>query len=306
MLITNKTRIRSLKANLGNINVGSKFIVGLSNLGRYKTILKEIGFTDDLEIGESILPSISGPITEYNANGKYIKHKDQPMETAYTTVFWTWEQWAGRGRTETHHGYRDRLYKRYPRTFMVPPSIELTISETDNGNKIVISPIIEYTHNDEDFLHIINLFLEIFQECKIFTENLDEVAITPTKRLNWEILPRGPMPWNNLLEIVKPIVKRVTNPKVVLHRLYIINNFNPDFRAMGTAGFTGYIVFGFEKRGIYVFESMMYGNATYIFDENWKELSKKSKAEILDENLQKSRIIHLEGWQREIDNLFNV
>jgi hypothetical protein len=304
VLITNKTRIRSLKANLGNIKIGSKFVVGISNLERYESILKEIGFTDDLEVGESVLPTISGPISEYNAIGTYIKHKDQPMETAYTTVFWSWEQWAGRGHTETHSDYRDRPYKRYPRTFISPPSIELTISETDNGNKVVISPIIEYNNNDEDFLHIINLFLEIFQECQIFTENLDEIVITPTKRLNWEILPKGPMPWDKLLENVGPIIKRAPNHPVVLHRIHKINNFNPDFRAIGKAGFNGYIVFGFKKKGIYIFESMMYGNATYIFDENWEELSKKTKAEILDKNLQKYRIIHRANWDNEINRLF--
>lgn len=300
MLIINKTRIKSLKANLGNIIVGSKFIVGISNLGRYKTILKEIGFTDDLDIGESVLPNISGPISEFNAIGKYHKHKDQPMETAYTTVFWKWEQWAGRGRTETHYGYRDRPYKRYPRTFISPPSIELTISETTNGSKVVVSPIIEYNNNDEDFLHIINLFLEIFHECQIFTENIDEIDITPTKRLNWEILPRGNMPWNELLKTVEPIIKKATNQKVILHRLHTINSFNPDCIAIGKAGFKGYIVFGFKDKNMYIFESMMYGNATYIFDENWKELSKKTKAEILDKNLQKDRIIHRANWDDKL------
>ena len=39
-------------------------------------------------------------------------------------------------------------------------------------------------------------------------------------------------------------------------------------------------------------ESIFYGNAIYVFDENWKKLSQKTKAEILKNNLQVERITH--------------
>ena len=72
---------------------------------------------------------------------------------------------------------------------------------------------------------------------------------------------------------------------------------------MGRGGFSGYVVFGFPEKNIYVLESAYTGNATYIFDERWEQLSKMTKAEILNEQLQTDRIIHRVGWNRRIDDL---
>jgi hypothetical protein len=306
-VIIKKSRIRSIKANIGETKHGDKFIIGMGNIGRYKNILSKIGFTKNLENGESVLPSPLGPISRYNALGKNLVHKNKPMETAYTTIEWKWEQWAGRGRTEKKSKLVDRPYKRYPRTFILPPSVELTISENTNGNKILITPLFEYKNNDEDLIHRINLFLELFGECELFNENLDSIIKTPLKRLNWEILPEGPMPWEKFVKNTNKIINvlSVTKRKFARDRVTTIEKFGPDFHAIGKAGFKGYIVFGFEDRRLYIFESLYHGNATYIFDDEWKKLSKKSKAEILDNNLQKDRIIHRKNWSKKVSNYFN-
>jgi hypothetical protein len=44
-------------------------------------------------------------------------------------------------------------------------------------------------------------------------------------------------------------------------------------------------------------------NATYVFEQNWERLSQLSKAEILDRDLQKDRLIHREGWPEKIHTL---
>lgn len=127
-MIINKKCIRSIKSNIGVIKPGTEFIIGIKNIERYKSRLKQLGFSDQLEIGESILPYPLGPISKYNALGKYLVHKNKPMETAYRSKIWRWKQWAGRGRTEEMSKLVDIPYKRYPRTFIEPPSIEFTIS----------------------------------------------------------------------------------------------------------------------------------------------------------------------------------
>ncbi|OEC85690.1 MULTISPECIES: hypothetical protein [Methanobacterium] len=306
MLIT-KRRIRSLKSNIGNVVPGTKFVMGIKNIERYGDTLEHIGFTENLEIGETVLPMPQGSASEYNANGKYLKHKDQPKETIYKTREWTREQWAGRGQTETVTDFVEFSYKRYPRTFMEPPSIEFTIASTTNGDKLITAPVFEYNGNDSEFIHIINLFLELFGECQLFHENLDEIIKPPINRLNWEILPQGPIPWQQVSRIIMPIIDKApkSNRPVILDRIETIENFNPDFRAFGKAGFGGYIVFGFEEKNLFIFESIKYGNATYIFDNNWEELSQKTKAEILDNDLHKARIVHRINWGDQIKELFN-
>ena len=54
-----------------------------------------------------------------------------------------------------------------------------------------------------------------------------------------------------------------------------------------------------------ILESLIYGNAIYVFDKNWLEFSKLTKKEILDENLHMKRIIHKKGWEKEVRALSN-
>lgn len=304
-MIIKKRRIRNLESNLGFVKKGTTVAVGIENPRRYQNILREIGFTQPLNVGDSLLPSASlGPISKFNAEGKYIVHKDRPMETAYRIVEWHWEEYDGPYNTVERSRLVDVPYKRYPRTFVPPYSVEITVSKTSKGDLALVSPLIKYTENNKELLkHTLNLFLEIFGECQLFTEDLDEIIKVPVRRLNWRILPPGRMPWEQLRQEIEPIVQSAPegNRPFILHRLKTISKFDPHFAAVGTAGFRGYIILGFENKKIHVCESIFYGNATYIFAERWEELSKKTKAEILDRNLQEDRIIHrVESWERRI------
>lgn len=86
----------------------------------------------------------------------------------------------------------------------------------------------------------------------------------------------------------------------VIRRHQFIQSFNPDFIAIGDCEFLGYIVYGFEPKNIYLMECCLADNATYIFGEKWKELSKLSKTQILAKTLQKDRIIHSANWQNSV------
>jgi len=92
---------------------------------------------------------------------------------------------------------------------------------------------------------------------------------------------------------------------VIRYRLKTITLYDPEFVAIGQAGFEGYLVFGFPAKNLFILESLYTGNATYIFEENWETLSKLTKAEILRDGLQKERIIHREGWERNIKTYLN-
>jgi hypothetical protein len=282
-------------------------MLGLAAPKRFTDTLPKMGFNDGLDVGKVVLPSgLFGPISVFNSEGKYIKHSDQPMETAYRTVEWHWKEWHGRYEQVERSKFVDVPYKRYPRTFVPPPSIELKLAATTNGELILVGPLVQNSpQNMGAITHIVNLFLEIFGECQFFTEDLDEIINIPTKRLNWKILPPGQRPWAQLKKDIAPIIKHAPegSQAVMIHRLSTVHSHKPDFAAVGKAGFSGYIIFGFSKKGIYALESMFYGNATYIFGHDWEALSKMTKAEILDQNLQKDRIIHREGWEKHIKSL---
>jgi hypothetical protein len=307
-VIIKKKRIVNLESTLGFVKEGTTVAIGIKDPERYSGILEKVGFAMPLNVGDSLLPPASiGPTSKFNAEGKYIIHKDQPKEIAYRVVEWHWQEYDGRYDTVEQSRLVDVPYKRYPRTFIRPHGVETTVSKTLKGNFVLMSPFIQYTEANKELLkHTLNLFLEIFGECQVFMEDLNEVIKPPIRRLNWKILPTGRMPWEQLRQELEPIIKSAPegNRPFILHRLETINSFNPDFTAVGKAGFNGYVIMGFPNKNIYVCESIFYGNATYIFAERWEELSKKTKAEMLDDNLQEERIIHrVERWDRRIREL---
>jgi len=159
-----------------------------------------------------------------------------------------------------------------------------------------------------DFLtHTANIFLEAFHECQFFSEALIPHLGSSVVRLNWDVLPPGEMPWDQMKRRLEPIIRKAPagNQKIIYHRLEVVNGFKPDFVAVGRGGFHGYIIHGFSAKEVFVLESAYYGNATYIFGEKWEELSKMTKAEILRESLQKDRIIHRVGWDDKVKEAVN-
>jgi hypothetical protein len=50
-------------------------------------------------------------------------------------------------------------------------------------------------------------------------------------------------------------------------------------------------------------ENVIYGNATYVFENEWERYSQMTKAEIINQSLQKLRIEHHAGWENQIKKL---
>lgn len=303
-MVIKKRRIRSLKPFRGVLAKYKNIIIGIPLDSEIDKQLVKIGFTSKSEAGETVLPSAQfGPVSNFNAEGKDLIHRDQPMEKVYRVGEWKWKEWCGRYDTIERTKFVDIPYKRYPRTFIAPPSVELAISEGQNGAKLVVSSIIDVGDIDK-VVHVINLFLEIFGECQILDPKMGEV-FSPTRRLNWTILPQGQMPWSSLKKELEKLIEETPkgNRSYLEHRLELISRHKPDFTAVGNAGFHGYIIMGFTGKNLFVLESPFYGNATYILENNWEELSKKTKAEIINENLCKHRLIHKDGWDIEIEKL---
>ena len=269
--------------------------------------LNELGFSPELGAGETVLPDASfGPVARFNAEGKEDPDPTKPVETAWYQKEWSWTEHHGPYPVEQSK-IVDYPVKRRPRIFTPPPSVEMTIVANDEGEKFAILPLTTLGTEDSDLsLHKLNLMLEIFGECTILSENFDVASLPEIKTMNWEILPPGNQIWEDLKPQVTQVLDAAKNDqdKVVSeHRFKIINEYNPPIVAVGRAGFSGYLVFGFPDKEIYVCESVFKNNATYVFDENWEELSKRTKQEVLNEDLQMERIIHRDGWENRIKDL---
>ena len=290
-----KKRIYSLQNNLPTSLKNKYFIPGIVLNQDESSMLLNLGFTEKLEVGESLLPRIVGPITKFNAEGKEIPDKTKDKETKYRIIEWCWNQWKKGGGTEEVCDFRLVPYQRWQRIQIMPPSIQLVISKKEAGKIYVTTDKAKFSEQDEtDAINKINLLLEVFGECEILDEN-SVPLVAVSKTLNWRILPPGKRPWSELQKYLKTFTDSIKDKRylpVLETRLSDVNNLQPEFTAVGNQGFNGYLVFGFPKKNIYILESMFYGNAIYVFNKKWEEFSKMTKAEILKNNFQVERITH--------------
>lgn len=303
-MIIKQGKIRTLDRHFSGVKPGSDIALGVRDLQDRIARLQKIGFTPNLDAGERVLPPASiGTTCTRNAEGWVIVHKDRPKETAYRMVEWHWKEWHGRYDQQDRSKLVDVPYQRYPRTQVSPPGVELSIATSTGGEKLVVTDTITFDKASADhLLHAVNLVLELFGECEVLTANLDQILRAPVRRLNWDVLPPGQHPWSSLKPLLSPIIAKAPagNQALITNRLETVSGYKPEFVAVGRAGFTGYVIFGFPQKRVFVLESAHFGNATYVLGDNWETLCQLTKGQILASGLQKDRIVHLVGWHAKI------
>ncbi len=300
-----KKYIRSLKPYLGFIASNQEFVIvnPLNESNRLKA--GRIGLNN---LGESVLPLHIGKISQFNAEGEYVTLKEEPKELRYVnTIAWSWKQWKGYGQTEEITENRDVYKECYARKFVEPPSVELSWVNVD-GLDFVSSPHLDRSvQSDVEIIHTINLFLEVFGECEIRKNDFSSFSPPNLKRVNWKFLPPGKYPWEKVKQHLNESLtsKSSRYSKPIIDRQEFIVNFEPDKIYTGEGGFETYLAYVFDEKELVVLESIQYGNAIYVFGDDWLTFSQLSKAEILSNELCKDRIIHTCNYQSRFIETFN-
>ena len=299
------TAVRSLRRHLADVPSGADVVVAVAVANLTPERLLQVGFDSVPAPGDAVLPRSVGRRSQENAEGIEIIHRDRPMEIAYRETWWTWTERHGPHERE-NSGTRDVPYPRYPRTIEPPPSIELEVSQGDEGALLIAAPPLSHSpENEKALLFTVNLFLELFGECETLRPDKTPYRRLPTaRRLNWVVLPSGVSPWPTVQAAIREMAAKMgprTGPIAEWRSRVLTRDHVPDAVAIGRAGFQGYIVFLYKQPGLAVVESFEYGNATYIFDEaHWEELVHLTKAELIAGSLVKERIIHRRGWDKQI------
>ena len=272
--------------------------IKVTNVSRYADKLKIFGFDDTIETGSCILPNNFNKASAKNAEAYYTVNRALPKEKYTQTIYWTRQEWAGRNQTREVSDFVFIPRKRYHRDWHPPYSVYFTYVK-DAEPYIISDGIIYNKGNIDKLLNTVNMVLGLFGECDIDFESLP--AEIEKRHLDWDILPQGKYPWSKVKKSIENISQKCnqTQKEIMLRNWETIVSYKPDFVAYGKAGFRGYAVFGFLEKNLYVLESVFPNNATYIFDNNWEELSKLTKADILSANLQKKRIVHTEDWPKK-------
>ncbi|HMH70036.1 MAG TPA: hypothetical protein VK502_01430 [Candidatus Saccharimonadales bacterium] len=301
--VINKRRIRSLASNLPGSLHNKNLLLAVDFTANFDKA-KLIGFGGSPSTGDTVLPKTTGPVGRFNAFGREVIQRNREKESFRRVYAWTHKEWAGRGETNTVTRLVAHTYWRFPRLLVEPPALELTVKEMAGKSLITIPKAAHYDAADEaELLHAINLFLELFGYVEIFDEEFNPVPDPRVvRRLNWVILPKGEKISEKTLSGILSKSKRIR--PVELGRQEKIASYRPDERAVGVAGFDGYIIYVFPSKGLAILESLRYGNASYILNSsNWETLSKMTKQQLLSNNLVQAREIHSAGWDGRIDKL---
>lgn len=304
MQINRKTR--NIAKYLAHLQPAELFTLGVAVDDSVVQRLKNLGFDFPFVPGQCLLPPAKmGPANRRNAEGFDIVHRDQPMETAYRQVEWHWTQFSGRHSSEDMSKLVDVPYKRYPRTHVLPYSVELELKIRDDSQMFVAAgPFVNEPEQLIAATNTANLMREALGGFEVLGNDLSRWISAPVRRLNWKLLPPGKCTWESAKPALEEMVKRAStgNQNVLRARLAAVGERNPDFVAIGAGGFEGYTVFGFAKQGLCVLESPQVNNATYVLPMgSWESVSQLSKAQILDSKAHTARVVHTRAWFDELD-----
>ena len=293
-MIIKKKNIRNIEKYIPLKDVKKIKLIGTKITNEKANKAIKIGFSKELAIGEEILPREIGAVTRFNSRGKELIDKN---EKEFRDIYRPYhiKDWHG----QYHDGIAHEVRECNKKIYIKPNQIELKIINKNTDKYVVAKEI-----KENNLKNIINLFLEIFEECEIMYEN-ENIDYGNTVRLNWKVLPKGKYPWEKLYPYVKEKLKNIkeTNRLIARKNIETIAKYNPSFVAIGEAGFSGYIIYGFEKSNKVILESMEVDNATYILKDDWEEISKMTKAEILQNSLHEKRVIHTKNWETEIEKV---
>lgn len=292
-----KKHIRNPQSYLYSLAPGDTFYVAVPLSDTDAPALLKYGFRMD----GSAVRHIPRPIksaTKKNMYGYYVIHKDLPKEPRTFEREYHVVDWHG----EDHYGTCYHTRDCYQRTLVPPRELDFTVED-----KVVYSPaLINSDEYMDDIKLVMNMLLEIFERCEIWTSN--KIPAHPPLdciEVPWEILRSGSgrkSEWEHYIdETTKVIAERQRT--VIKQRHEYLWELKPDFCVLGNQNFWGYVVYGFTSLGLYIFECNRPDNATYVFRGNWEAASALTKTEILCGNLQEARLFHTESWRDNLGKL---
>ncbi|MBP6977627.1 MAG: hypothetical protein KBB71_04865 [Lentimicrobiaceae bacterium] len=300
-------KIEAIKSNEIVVGCAIKFKAQDLLSGR----LKHLGISltsEELNIPKSVIPpKDQGRYSKRNINGVVIIRKDLPLETHYNSV--DTPNWG-----DSYYGTHtvDLPYHKYPRDFRAPRELEILITCKDTRpglpEYIITFQVQEILDkNDVDFNK------RLFENLNLLQENIGsfgvEAASIPLSEyskslyVSWEILPPGTLE-ETIERVFRGKIPTKQQKDVTTERYVFFQSLKPKNLVFGQSGFRRYFGALLEDN-LVVFENIEYGNAIYILFENWEELSKLSRTELLSGRFGISfdRIIHISGWKEKVKTI---
>ncbi|MBR2897421.1 MAG: hypothetical protein IKC04_06030 [Oscillospiraceae bacterium] len=290
-----RKRIINPKRYLYALSPGDKFYIAATLTEDDIQWLRHYGIKSD---GKPRIPIPGRSATIANADGRWLIHRNRPKEERVFLRTYHLVSWQG----DDIYGSYVQHRMCYPRELIPPTELAFVVEEG-----VIYSPLMS---NSEAEMPVVkaamNIVLEMVGHCEVWTAD-KAPALPPVKQYGvpWEILRAGTRDEDVLKAYIEKTVERKTKAQQIeiLNRHEYLWKMKPEFCVMGTQNFFGYVVYGFPKLDLYIFESNGINNATYMFRGNWEEASRLTKMEVLSGGLQEARVYHTEHWEDHMSHL---
>lgn len=193
----------------------------------------------------------------------------------------------------------------FQRSFEPPRDWEIALTVLNINNDYVTIKAEVITTLDrkapefkKDLFFAINLLQEQCHDCHVFDASITDEELSKITTVGWEIFPPG-----TLEHTVSILTGKLRNPspirkQEVEQRISILNKLHPTEYINGIGMNSHYFGARFGEH-VVAFENLDYGNALYILFDNWQEISKMSRIDIMKRHERDYiRIIHKEGWEK--------
>ena len=178
-------------------------------------------------------------------------------------------------------------------------------------NDIVTTQTKANADQNEQLARITNNFEQIIKpKDQSVTHTTPKSEVNPdssfVQDILWEVLPPGEHPFSRISEYLQAISRNHTEVIFDLEKIRQVLDLRPSRIFTGKKSFRGYIVFFFDENNTAVLESPLTNNAIYIVRENWQDLSRLSKAELLRRygNIV-TRVVHSGDWVSRLKRHIN-
>ncbi len=258
---------------------------------------------------EPIMPPASNGVwARRNIEGWVILRKDLPKVSRYFSVEVPNFGDYSRGTHEMGQ-YREC----YQRELIGPLEASISTSLIENpsgGEPIQLAFSMDYVFepHDPDFNRQLFMGINLLQEtagcADIIRADATMEDLIKQRSVSWEIFPPG----TSEVEIIRRIADGSSScsKKLIRERIELLEALHPECYIRGT-NLASSAYFGAKfSDNLVVFENMRIGNAIYVMHEDWEELSKKSRIELLGNPGNYERVVHREGWEKRVRHLVNT
>ncbi|QCU77260.1 hypothetical protein E7744_02775 [Citricoccus sp. SGAir0253] len=156
--------------------------------------------------------------------------------------------------------------------------------------------------DSSDLLMAVSLVGECVGSPRVYPSAQSLSDWTATQAVGWELLPvkhGGSLP--QFSEVAANFKRRTGRdlPDTYEERYTAMAGLQADKVWTGVSGFHRYMAFDFGTA--VVLENFSYGNAAYVMFDDWRELSQRSRPDLLaDQNANYVRIVHRNGWAKRV------